>query len=86
MCVWPRFPPLKYDSHVSFQLYLATEAPVIKIDQKATNGLVQVLDAVMIPPTNSLQGTLKESRFSTFFGMIQHTDVIAYMIASKYAA
>ena len=66
-------------------MYLATEAPVSKRDQMATNGLVQVLDAVMIPPTKSLQGTLQDSRFSTFFGMIQHTDVIAYMIVSKYA-
>ena len=38
----------------------------------------------MIPPTKSLQGTLQESQFSTFFGMIEKTDVIAYLISTKY--
>ena len=70
--------------YVSFKLYLATESPVSKLDWVATNGVVQVLDAVMIPPTKTLQGTLQESQFSTFFGMIEKTDVIAYLISSKY--
>ena len=75
----------KYNNYVSFQLYLATESPVSQLDWVATNGVVQVLDAVMIPPTKTLQGTLQESQFSTFFGMIEKTDVIAYLISSKYA-
>ena len=74
----------KYDYYVCFKLYLATGSNVSKLDWVATNGVVQVLDAVMIPPTKTLQATLQESQFSTFFGMIEKTDVIAYLISSKY--
>ena len=69
---------------VSFQLHLVTESPVSKLDQVATNGVVQVLDKVMYPPQKTLQGTLKEKQFSTFFGMIEQTDVIAYLISSMF--
>ena len=61
-----------------------TESPVSKMDQVATNGVVQVLDKVMYPPKKTLQGTLKEKQFSTFFGMIEQTDVIAYLISSMF--
>ena len=66
-----------------FKLHMATGGSLItKVDQKANNGLVQVLDKVLEIP-HVLRNTLKEKQFSIFFGMIEKTDVIAYLIDSK---
>ena len=55
-------------------MYLATGSPASKLDQNATNGVVQVLDEVMFPPRTSFWG-LFDSNFSIFKQLIENVDL-----------
>ena len=63
-----------HPGYIYFQLYLATGSPASKLDQNATNGVVQVLDEVMFPPRTSFWG-LFDSNFSIFKQLIENVDL-----------
>ena len=59
---------------IYFKLHLATGFPAIKLDQNATNGVVQVLDEVMYPPRTSFWGLL-DGNFSIFKELVEFVGI-----------
>ena len=68
-CIKPKFNTLNY-----CKLHLATGSPASKLDQNATNGVVQVLDEVMFPPRTSFWGFL-DGNFSIFKELVEFAGI-----------
>ena len=64
----------KFGDKIYLKLHLATGSPAIKLDQNATNGVVQVLDEVMYPPPTSFW-YLMDSNFSIFKELVEFAEI-----------
>ena len=52
--------------HVCPQVVTAEGSPVVLVDQNATNGVIHVLDRVMLPPLGNIPGIVtRDPRFKT---------------------
>lgn len=59
MNIFPRPPSARKDDESSY-LYTANCAPLSKVDQEAENGIVHVVDRVLMPVTKSLMALIRE--------------------------
>ncbi|XP_035214306.1 transforming growth factor-beta-induced protein ig-h3-like isoform X1 [Stegodyphus dumicola] len=64
--------PLRFKLHKK-RITVET-ALVIEADLEARNGVLQVIDNVLIPPTSTILDHLQQKNFSIFLSLLNHTD------------